>query len=69
MLGANDAQSDDTSRLKAVVANWLNCDMCCDEVTGPSSMLSATHRWECGISNDVTGCLLCPIEYDWDDLQ
>jgi hypothetical protein len=69
MLGANDAWSNDTSQLKAAVANWLNCDKHCDEVTGFSSTLSATHRLEHGISNDVTGHLLCLIKYDWDNLQ
>ena len=71
MSGANDARSDDTSQLKAAVANWLNCDQRhgCDEATGSGSRLSATHRLERGISNDVTGHLLCPIEYDWDDPQ
>ena len=29
--------------------------------------LSSKGKEECGISSDVTGRLLCPIDYDWDD--
>lgn len=31
--------------------------------------LSAKNKSERGICNDVTGRLLCPIEFDWDDLE
>jgi hypothetical protein len=58
--GANDAHSDDTSRLKIAVADWLNNRM-------PGIRLSAKGKEERGISNDVTGRLLCPIDFDWDD--
>ncbi len=68
--GANDARSDDTSRLKVAIAEWLNAR------PGQSSesdvmptRLSAKGKEDRGISNDVTGRLLCPIDYDWEDLQ
>src|SRR5579863_3775001 len=67
--GANDTHSDDTGRLKAVVAEWLNsCSKDdCPDVT--SRWLSSKDKKNHGISNNVTGCLLCPIDYDWDDLE
>jgi hypothetical protein len=63
--GANDARSDDTSRLKIVVAEWLNSRT-------PSSSTSYTRltakgKDERGINHDITGRLLCPIDYEWDD--
>jgi hypothetical protein len=47
-----------------VVAGWLN--------TRPSSNASpakfaARTKDERGICNDITGGLLCPIDYDWDN--
>jgi hypothetical protein len=59
----NDARSDDTSRLKVVVAEWLNSHS--DSNSNPR--LSAKRKDECGINHDITGYLLCPIDYDWDD--
>jgi len=61
--GANDARSDDTSRLKVVVAEWLNSRS--DSNSNPR--LSAKRKDERGINHDITGYLLCPIDYDWDD--
>ena len=68
--GANDARSDDTSRLKVTVAEWLNTSsrMCSNGApTYQTMLLSAKAKEERGISHDVTGRLLCPIDYDWDD--
>ena len=59
--GANDARSDDTSKLKVVVADWLNSR------TPSGARISSKAKEERGINNDVTGCLLCPIDFDWDD--
>jgi len=61
--GANDARSDDTSRLKVAVAEWLNSRM------PYQTWLSAKAKEERGTHNDVTGRLLCPIDFDWDDLK
>lgn len=81
--GANDARSDDTGRLKVAIAGWLNSrkpkkrlrnssrdgD---DSVTEsdpdtPNFMLSERGKEERGISNSITGRLICPIDYNWDD--
>ena len=59
--GANDTHSDDTSRLKVAVAEWLNSHM------SSGTRLSARAKEERGINNDVTGRLLCPIDFDWDN--
>jgi len=65
--GANDARSDDTSRLKVAIADWLNCREPHNVAGNFDTRLSAKRKEERGISNDVTGRLLCPIDYDWDD--
>jgi hypothetical protein len=63
--GANDARSDDTGRLKTAVAEWLNTRE--HEGTQMPKYLSPKQKDERGICNDVTGRLLCPISYEWDD--
>jgi hypothetical protein len=66
--GANDAHSDDTRRLKIEVADWLNaCNPEFPEETQTSKQLTTKKKEGHGISNDVTGHLLCPISYDWDN--
>jgi len=74
--GANDACSDDTARLKTAVAEWLNarkqhnCDPPGETQTPTMTRwLSSKEKNERGIGNNVTGGLLCPIDYDWDDLE
>lgn len=68
--GANDARSDDTSRLKVAIAEWLNSrPQNSAESDAMPMRLSAKVKEDRGISNDVTGRLLCPIEYDWDDME
>jgi hypothetical protein len=64
-VGANDARSDDTSRLKIAVAEWLNSRSSSPFTS--HARLSAKGKDERGINNDITGRLLCPIDYDWDD--
>lgn len=61
--GANDARADDTSRLKVAIAEWLNSR----DSSEMRSRLSPKKKLDCGIRNDVTGHLLCPIDYAWDD--
>lgn len=77
--GASDARSDDTGKLKLAIAEWLNKrkskkgpdgDGNDSETDGNNShapSLSLRGKEERGISNDITGRLICPIEYDWDD--
>jgi hypothetical protein len=59
--GASDARSDDTSRLKMAVAEWINSR------DNPVERLSSQGKEERGIGHDITGRLICPIDYDWDD--
>ena len=67
-MGANDARSDDTTRLKSAVAEWLNTDNTRPpSISNAPSRLSAKGKEERGINHDLTGFLLCPIDYDWDD--
>ena len=64
--GANDARSDDTCRIKVAVADWLN-DRTPPNPEAPKTTLSNRVKEDRGYPNDITGCLLCPIDYDWDD--
>ena len=59
--GANDARSDDVRRVKEEVASWIN------QTLSPTVPLSTKQRDDRGLQNDVTGRLLCPIEFSWDD--
>lgn len=62
--GANNARSDDTARVKPIIASLLN-----NRMNGPAiPPLDLDTRDGCGLQNDFTGRLLCPIKYDWDDL-
>jgi Family of unknown function (DUF6698) len=63
-VGADGARSDDTSRLKTVVVEWV------DKMYGASNPpLRGNSKDERGLENDHTGRLLCPSEYSWDDLE
>jgi hypothetical protein len=69
-IGANNARSDDTSRLKVAIADWLNSRAeNHSELNMMPMRLSSRGKEDRGTSHDVTGHLLCPIEYDWDDLE
>ncbi|KAF9044321.1 hypothetical protein BJ165DRAFT_1528874 [Panaeolus papilionaceus] len=59
--GANDARSDDLRRVKEELGNWLNSDF------SPPVPFSVRTRADRGLHNDITGRLLCPIEYNWED--
>lgn len=62
--GANDARSDDVSRVKSGIASLLNNR----RNAPPSPPLELYTRDGRGLQNDTTGRLLCPIKYNWDDL-
>jgi hypothetical protein len=64
--GANDARSDDTSRLKIAVAEWLNSRDPYNASLG-EARIPAKEKEGRGMGNDCTGRLLCPIEHDWDN--
>ncbi|KAF9039168.1 hypothetical protein BJ165DRAFT_1407392 [Panaeolus papilionaceus] len=59
--GANEARGDDIRNLKLLVAEWLN------KTYSPKDAFSTTSRADRGLQNDITGALLCPVEYDWND--
>ena len=61
--GANDARSDDVRRAKEEIANWIN------QTLSPTAPLSVKQRDDRGLQNDITGRLLCPIEFSWDDIE
>jgi len=61
--GANNAASDDHSRVKSGIADLLN-----KRTNGPAiPPLDLDNRDGRGLQNDFTGRLLCPIKYDWED--
>lgn len=62
--GSDMARGDDTGKLKSAVVEWVN------DLYGPSDPpLRSISKYERGLSNDHTGRLLCPGEYDWDDMR
>lgn len=64
LQGASNAQSDDTASVKPRVANLLN-----NRLKGPANPpFDLDTRNGRGLQNDITGRLLCPIKYDWEDL-
>lgn len=65
MKGATDARGDDISDMKYSVAEWLNQSNALEA----TERLNAHDRTTRGLQHDVTGKLLCPIEFDWDDLE
>jgi hypothetical protein len=65
--GANNAQSDDTAKLKVAIAYWVNASIQESSTNSTSNWLDPTTQGGHGINNDVTGHLLCPIDYNWDD--
>jgi hypothetical protein len=62
--GSDMARGDDTGKLKSAVVEWVN------DLYGPSNPpLRSISKYERGLNNDHTGWLLCPGEYDWDDMR
>ena len=60
--GADGARGDDAASLKKEVVDWLR------NLYGPlEPSISPALKSDCGLEHDVTGGLLCPVEYDWDD--
>ncbi|KAG2745343.1 hypothetical protein P692DRAFT_201687017, partial [Suillus brevipes Sb2] len=57
--GADGAQGDDTSKLKTLVAEWVNREFKPDPPVDPDDKHSR------GFINDACGRLLCPAELDW----
>ena len=61
--GASGARGDDAANLKPAVVSWLN-DLLETTATPP---LSPTDKSQRGFEHELTGQLLCPIEFDWSD--
>lgn len=57
--GADSARGDDTSKLKALVSDWVNRDF------KPDSPVDSDDKHSRGFTNDACGQLLCPAELDW----
>ncbi|KAG1759561.1 hypothetical protein EDD22DRAFT_782396 [Suillus occidentalis] len=59
--GADGARGDDTSKLKALVSDWVNREF------KPDCLIDADDKHLRGFTNDACGMLLCPAELDWND--
>ncbi|KAG2127596.1 uncharacterized protein EDB93DRAFT_1109221 [Suillus bovinus] len=59
--GADAAQGDDTSKLKSLVAGWLNREF------KPTPPIDPDDKNCRGFINDACGRLLCPTELDWNN--
>ncbi|KAG1860231.1 hypothetical protein DFJ58DRAFT_657431, partial [Suillus subalutaceus] len=57
--GADSARGDDTSKLKALVAEWVNHEFKSDP------LIDTDDKHSHGFTNDACGKLLCPAELDW----
>ncbi|KAG1788568.1 uncharacterized protein HD556DRAFT_1311979 [Suillus plorans] len=57
--GADSARGDDTAKLKALVADWVNREF------KPNPPLDSDNKHCRGFISDVCGGLLCPAELDW----
>jgi hypothetical protein len=59
---SDGARGDDCAGLKRSVAEWL---MEC--TPAPNPVIHKQDKTGRGFYNDVTGRLLCPVDYDWSD--
>ncbi|KAG1894311.1 uncharacterized protein F5891DRAFT_961789 [Suillus fuscotomentosus] len=57
--GADGARGDDTSKLKSLVADWVNREL------KPHPPVDTDDKSCRGFVNDACGRLLCPTELDW----
>ncbi|KAG2138494.1 hypothetical protein DEU56DRAFT_912362 [Suillus clintonianus] len=57
--GADGARGDDTSKLKTLVADWVN------RALNPNPSIDPDDKHCRGFINDACGRLLCPAELDW----
>ncbi|KIK74692.1 hypothetical protein PAXRUDRAFT_44681, partial [Paxillus rubicundulus Ve08.2h10] len=60
--GADGARGDDTASLKMAVAHWLN-----ERSPSPKPRFKPKTKARRGFYHEVTGELLCPSEYNWND--
>ncbi|KAG2087907.1 uncharacterized protein F5147DRAFT_587901 [Suillus discolor] len=59
--GADSARGDDTSKLKSLVPDWVNCAF------KPNPPVDHEDKYSRGFVNDTCGKLLCPTELDWNN--
>jgi hypothetical protein len=59
--GAAGARGDDAANLKPAIVSWITDFF---ENPVPLSPVSKSDR---GFEHDITGKLLCPIDFDWSD--
>ncbi|KAG1779485.1 hypothetical protein EV702DRAFT_966549 [Suillus placidus] len=59
--GADSARGDDTLKLKALVAEWVNREFKSDPP------VDSDDKHTRGFSNDACGKLVCPTELDWNN--
>ncbi|KAG1840010.1 hypothetical protein C8R48DRAFT_621288 [Suillus tomentosus] len=59
--GADAARGDDTSKLKSLVADWVNREF------NPNPPVDPEDKHHRGFINDASGRLLCPTELDWNN--
>ncbi|KAG2149441.1 hypothetical protein BD769DRAFT_1659001 [Suillus cothurnatus] len=59
--GADGARGDDTSKLKTLIADWVNREL------KPNPLVDSDDKHSRGFINDACGKLLCPAELDWND--
>jgi hypothetical protein len=64
--GSGCARGDDASSLKPAVVSWLGSLFDPKHTHAP---LSPTNKSERGFEHHITGKLLCPIDYDWNDTE
>ncbi|KAF8835229.1 hypothetical protein BDN67DRAFT_913391 [Paxillus ammoniavirescens] len=62
--GADGARSDDAATLKVAVATWLM-----EQTPHPEPIIHSRDKAGRGFNHDVTGRLLCPVDYNWGDLS
>lgn len=62
--GASGARGDDTANLKPAIVSWVLALF-----PQPVVLLSPTIKSDRGFEHEITGRLLCPIEYDWLDQE
>jgi hypothetical protein len=62
--GAAGARGDDAANLKPAVASWIT-----ELSKNPIIPISPTSKSDRGFEHDITGRLLCPIDFDWADLR
>ncbi|KAG8220269.1 hypothetical protein J3R82DRAFT_1363, partial [Butyriboletus roseoflavus] len=59
---ADSARSNDAATLKVTMVAWLM-----EQTPRPEPVIQSHDKASCGFNHDVTGQLLCPVDYNWED--